>query len=338
MRPALLNNDWINLPTFDPQRTREHVESFFVKANDPVHKRALWVRCTLFSGAAERYAEVWAIWFDPASGKPRAAKNRYPIEAITLDPERGGLGIADASVSDNLTEGAVRGDGFVISWRLALRDEQPGYAGLPARWLYRLVASKLTTPHPSAAVNGEIEIWNGRGRGSSVEKITVENWRGMQGHNWGRRQAESYAWCHCNAFDETGAVFEAITGRNRMAGKLTPPLTVGRITTGGRTYRFDRFRTMRAPLSEASPTRWRFELRGPDGRLTGTAQSRPDDVAGLVYPSPASAPAYCYNSKLATLDLELTAARGGVTRLHSERAALEILQPTRAADIPLVIT
>ena len=43
-----------------------HYESWFVRANDPYRRRALWIRYTQFIAAdgGRRLGEIWAVWFD----------------------------------------------------------------------------------------------------------------------------------------------------------------------------------------------------------------------------------------------------------------------------------
>ena len=53
-----------NAPRFVPGGLR-HVESYFLRANDPARPRALWVKATVLqplSGPA--VAEAWFIFFD----------------------------------------------------------------------------------------------------------------------------------------------------------------------------------------------------------------------------------------------------------------------------------
>jgi hypothetical protein len=325
----------LNRVAFAPGSEREHVESFFLKAVDPVHRRALWVRCTIFAGHAERYAETWAIWFD---GKPRAVKNRFPIDRIRIDSERSdGFGVGESFVGGPGSRGIVRADDLVIDWDLTLDDEAPPYAPLPWPRLYesRLVTAKSATPHPSARVRGRIEIWHGRGAFTPHETIAVRDWRGMQGHNWGKRNAVRWAWCHSNAFEPGGPLwFEALTAV--PGGALPGSFTLGRLVYPDRIYRFDTLRSMRAAENHIAPASWRFQLRGPDGILRGEATSAREDIVGLTYANPGAASAYCYNSKLADLVLDVTDRNGKTFTSKSNRAALEVGQPERAGDIAVV--
>ncbi len=325
MKPPQLLPDWTNRVMFDPERTKRHVESFFIKANDPKARRAVWLKLTVFAGPQDSFGEVWGIWFDATCGH-LAAKERFPITRVLVDPERPGIGIGESAIEERSSYGLVRGENMRLVWQLALHDELGAYRPFPAPWLYRsrLLSSKTTTPHPSARLEGHLELW----RGADREVIDLSSWRGMQGHNWGKRHAERYAWSHCNQFEgvQGPTFFEAFAAQVRVAGMLTPPLSLGRLVLDGQTYRFDTFKSLRPVVAEFQPGFWRFVLRGPSGELAGRVESDPEHTLGLHYANPDGPVSYCLNSKLARLSLELRSRRGQTRKLVSERAALEVTQ------------
>ena len=66
---------------FDPRQGRGHLESYFVKANDPRGERALWLRWTIYASdrSPDRaLAEVWGIAFG-AKGGHVAVKSTVPF-------------------------------------------------------------------------------------------------------------------------------------------------------------------------------------------------------------------------------------------------------------------
>jgi len=329
MKPAITSANWLHRPMLDPDRPRPHVESFFIKANDPKHDRALWVRMTLLCDGRETVGETWAVFFDRDRGRILAAKERWPANRIHVDPERAGLGVGPCNVDEGSSYGLVRGSGFSLAWRLALHDELPPYCALPFAGMYSsgLVSFKICTPHPSAELSGALEIWRGESR-ADCEVVDLSGWRGMLGHNWGKRHSPSYAWTHCNAFDEapTGTFFEAFSARARVAGVLTPPVLLGRLVAFGQTYRFDTWRNLRSGETRHTPTSWRFQMSGPEGSLTAEVVGRREDTAGLTYSNPDGQPTQCLNSKLAELKLTLTPHTGASRMLHSHKAALEVGQ------------
>lgn len=338
---------WYNRPVFDPSGRDHHVESFFFKANDPQRRRALWTKLTLFANGKESYGETWAILFDADSGRHRAAKNRWGLEEVNIDPARGGVAIGSCIAEEGAgtahTRGLVTADDFSLSWDLRLDDELGPYRHLPADWLYRsrITGYKLLSPHPCAAVSGRVEIWPGPAEGSERQMIAVDGWRGMQGHNWGRRHTERYAWSHCNLFEERAqageaSFFEGFWARARIAG-LPRAVSMGRLVIRGRAYRFDTWRNLRGGRGEVTPTSWRFALDGPDGRLCGVVEGRPDDTVGLVYANPIGPPAHCLNTKIAELTLTLNPRQGEPITLHSDKAALEVTQLDTDHGIEIVL-
>ncbi len=348
MKPPLLHTALLHRVMFDVDHPRPHVESFFIKANDPRHPRAVWLRLTLFSTGGETHGDAWAILFDRAPQQPDgqehghlAAKERHPLNRIRIDPERAGIGMGPCTIEENHSYGSVQGNDFSISWDLTLEDEQPPYHPFPSERLYRspLVGTKTVTPHPSAKVDGIIEVWHGKTRNATRRTIPVQGWRGMQGHNWGRRHSEAYAWAHCNAFDDAplGTFFEAFSARARVGGLLTPPVVLGRVVLDGEQYRFDTWANFRGAKTEHGPTHWSFTARGPNGTVRGKVVGRPEDTLGLTYDNPNAPPIYCLNTKLAELTLELTPKHGASRTLHSSRCALEVGTRDTGSGITMVL-
>ena len=71
--------------------------------------------------------------------------------------------------------------------------------------------------------------------------VEVDGWRGMQGHNWGTRHTELYAWGHCNDWEgHDDLVLEGVTACVKVGRILAPPLTVVCVTPHGRALRLQR--------------------------------------------------------------------------------------------------
>lgn len=260
---------------------------------------------------------------------------------VRIDPARSGVSIAQCEIEDRRATGCVRGDDFVLSWDLVWVDEQKPYLPLPARWLYRSrwISSKSASPHPCGRATGWVEMWHKAAHTNPRQRLRVDGWRAMQGHNWGRRHAERYVWSHSNAFEppRPASFFEAFAAQVRIGGTLTPPVILGRLVLGSDAYRFDTWKNFVTGHSEHGPTRWRFDVHGPDGQLSGTVQGEAAQTVGLVYANPHGPPAHCLNSKLAHLHLELRPRRGRPMTLESHAAALEVAQLDTDHGIPVVL-
>jgi hypothetical protein len=340
--PAILQNNWLRRVMLDLEHPTPHVESFFIKANDPRHDRTLWLRLTLASDGRETFGEAWGIYFDRQENLRIAIKERWPVSRIFADPERAGVGIGPCSLEEGRSYGLVQGDSHSLSWDLSFTDEAPEFRHLPSERLYRtkLVTTKVVSPHPSATLSGRLELWHGKHRRADCVRIDLAGWRGMQGHHWGRRHADGYAWAHCNIFSESaeGAYFEAVSGRPKIGGILPANVSLGRLVIGDQTYRFDTWAGLGGrQSSDYGKLGWRFSLSGPDGSLTGEVQAKAADTVALEYSSPQEQPLYCLNSQLADLTLTLTPKHGASRSLHSGKATLELGQRDKPSDVPVVL-
>ena len=66
---------------FDPQHPTPHVESYFLKANDPKRARALWIKTTIYAPARDPHATIaegWAVAFRE-DGTSVAVKQQWPF-------------------------------------------------------------------------------------------------------------------------------------------------------------------------------------------------------------------------------------------------------------------
>jgi hypothetical protein len=328
MIPPTLHHQWQRRVIFDPQSRSPHVESFFIKANDPRHDRAFWLRLTLTAIGAERYAETWAIFVDRHDKRRLVAKERHDLRRVNFDPERAGLGVGLCAIEDNHSHGVVKGDDFSVSWDFELDSLLPEYLPLPSAGLYksRWLSSKTCTPNPSAALHGRLELWEAKKRHAGVEVINLEGWRGMQGHNWGKHHEDDYAWTHCNLFDdvEGPAFFEGMVARPSIAGLFSPQVLLGRLVVGGQTYRFDTWSSVRHGVTQNGSTRWSFAMQGPDGKLKGEVEGTKADMLGVSYTQAGAAPIHCLNTKLAQMTLTLEPHDGAKRVLTSGKAAFEV--------------
>lgn len=320
-----------NALRYDPSAPRDHVESYFLKANAPEGDRALWVRGTVFSRAAEpggAVAEGWAIAFDRRRGERRhvAVKSTIPISRAAFG--RDDLAISWNEPQENTTfslkDGRARGHiargAGSIAWDLRYQTEGPALELLPYRWMYSapFPKSKLVTPAPDAVFAGEAEVGG--------ERWSLDGWRGMQGHNWGRGNADLYAWCHVNLWDDAGEplVLEAVSARVRTGPVLLPLLTIAAVRSRGVDYRFHRPADMARAEASIEGLSYRFRASSDLGRVEAELTAEPEDMVGLYYANPRGPITHCYNSKLARVTLRFEpAGRPGAT-YTSPAAALEI--------------
>ncbi len=313
-----------------------HVESWFTKLNSPDARRALWVKATLrvpdprvHAGGA--VAESWAIAFERGR-PPRAAKHTVPLGAAEL----GALGL-DLSVgalrwTPGRLVGQVEGDRHTLGFDLHYADPGPALAPLPHPRLYAgpFPSSKFVSPAPDARFTGSYRI-----DGTVVE---VAGWRGMQGHNWGRRHAHRYAWGHCNQFDDHDDLwFEGVTAQVKLGPAVSPPLTVLCVSHRGVRHLFNRVRDLVRARGRFDARAWHFEAQSGTARLEGELTATAADMAGLRYDNPSGPPTFCLNSKIATGRLRLTVRGRAPFEAHTRAAALEIGTHSTDHGIPILV-
>jgi hypothetical protein len=322
-----------------------HVESWFLKANDPSGKRALWVRVTVFAregarhGAVPPVAEAWAIAFDRERGHV-ATKS-----TVTLENARFARGTLDVEVDGcALSLGRARGrletGGRTLAWDLAVGPERSAPVIHLPQALYeaRFPASKLVTPLADGRVEGKITLR--RAGAEPEESWDVAGWPAMIGHNWGRGHAHLYAWTHCNVWEENDdLVIEAVSARVRMGALplLSPMATAVFVRLGRERFDLGALEGLGKNRGTVSLRRWELAAEGHGLRITGELAAETDDFVGLHYPNPSGAPTYCLNTKLARGRFEI-ALPGGRTLVATTRsAAFEIGTRDRHHGVRMVL-
>ncbi|MFI5298529.1 MAG: tocopherol cyclase family protein [Polyangiales bacterium] len=339
--PDSLDAESWNLTRFDARTLdprKGHLESTFLKLNDPGSGRALWVKLTIFaptsraSGGDPRepgrtIGEAWAIAFDPKGHV--AVKAVVPIEEATLSPRRPyRLGIAGVSYDGRRVVGEITHGTSKLRFDVELEpvDGAP-LVHFPSAFLYRapLPKSKLVSPIVDARARGFVEIV----RSGVSDRWTVERWPAMQGHNWGTAHADLYAWGHCNAWNEPegeGVVLEGFSAKVKLGGVVTSPLiTLVALRHHGARFEIAHVRELgRASGSIEELRVWRFACEQAGARIEGTFELRTEDTVGLYYPNPSGEMTYCLNSKIARAELVFQALQRPAIKLTSNAAALEI--------------
>ena len=339
-----------NLTRFDPATLnpkRGHLESTFVKLNDPTSTKALWLKLTVFSptsGAcgedprkgAHIVGEAWAIAFDRGDGTSArtrdhlAVKRSVPIATTTLARTRPyRIEIAGVHYDGKRVHGEIaRSVGERIAFDLTLtpREVAP-YVPFPHPGLYfsAFPKTKLVSPILDASADGVVDVT----RRGVTERWIVEGWSAMQGHNWGTAHADTYAWAHCNQWHEPegeGLVLEGFSAKVKLAGGLrTPMVTIVSIRDRG--VRYEATTLAQIPHARGSIEglrRWNFRAVHADARIEGSLSMRDDDIVGLYYPNPNGEMTFCLNSKIARATLRFEAHRRAPRVLTSDAAALEI--------------
>ncbi len=317
--------DW-NAVRLDPAHlpAAGHVESYFVKLNDPTGRRALWLKATLLARPGRvLVAEAWAIAFDRDTGH-RAIKRVFPVgdrwsdeihfSSGRLDARVGPLHLTENQASGSLSDerGELR---CAITWRPRLGPLVP----FPSSSFYTgpFPRSKLVSPCPDADFSGFYEV--------DGVRHEVDGWRGMQGHNWGKGHAVRYHWGHVAGFAERpDAVFEGVTAQVQVGPVRTPPITLLCLRLGGVAHDWNRPIDWLRARASTTTRRWTFESHSDLGSITGELEANGEDLVGLTYENPAGPVTHCLNSKLARGQLDVRLRGRAPLRLTTLAAALEI--------------
>lgn len=308
---------------FDPTRGG-HVESWFLKLNDPAGARALWLKATIRNPdprfhAGGPVAESWAIAFERRH-PPRGAKHVVPyaqagFSALGLD-----LSVADLRWQDGHISGAVVGDRHAVTFDLRYTDPGPALVPLPSRRMYSgpFPSSKFVSPAPDARFDGHYAL--------DGHRVEVQGWRGMQGHNWGRRHAHRYAWGHCNQWHGHDDLwFEGVTAQVKIGPVTAPPLTLLCVSHRGVRYLFNTGTDLLLRArGEFDLRRWTFRAENALAAVEGELEADAPDFAGLRYDNPSGPPTFCLNSKIARGRLRLHIRGRAPFEAETHSAALEI--------------
>ncbi len=327
---------------------RGHVESWFLKANEPGGRRALWIRHTIFarSHSANRrdapvppQAEAWAIAFDRERGHV-ATKSTVPFDRARF--ARGSLDVAidGCELSLGHARGAIQTGGRETSWELAVGKERSApIVHLPRR-LYdaSLPSMKLLTPVADARVNGTFSLR--RYGGAPLERWDVDAWPAMIGHNWGRGHAHLYAWMHCNTWDDAeDLVVEGFSARVRMgaAPLLSPMGTAVFVRHRGERFELGAFEGFGKNRGTISMRSWELVAAQRGARVECQLTAETDDFVGLHYQNPRGGTTYCLNTKIARARLAIHLPGGREVTASTRAAALEIGTRQREHGVRMVL-
>lgn len=297
-----------------------HVESYFLKLNDREGRRALWIKATILvrRGGTPRLAEAWAIAFD-REGRHVAVKETTPLSSARFGKTALDVAVAGLTIAEGRLSGTVTSGGHRVTLDLRFTTGAPALAPFPSMRLYRgpVPSTKVVSPHPDSRFSGTYEV--------DGEEVRVEDWRGMQGHNWGSRHMGHYAWGHANQWEgDEDLALEGMTARVKLGPILTPPLTVVCVRARGVRYDFNSWTTLLRARGTMDRRRWTFAARSALATLTGELWAETKDFVGLSYENPDGTTTYCLNSKIARGRIRLSVRGRPDIEAITRAAALEI--------------
>jgi len=317
---------------FDAKHPRPHVESYFLKANDPKRARAIWIKATIYASAKDpsaAIAEAWAIAFSDqtADEQPNVAvkqqipfsRARFASDAVDVTYENDLLHLTLDASHGNIVTGDRK-----ISWNLTIGGRKESLAHFPAAWMYekKLPSQKYVSPRLDARVSGTVVV-NG-------ETWTLDSWPALLGHNWGTKHTPLYLWVHCNAWNGgEDVVFEAASGKPAI-GPFKSPKMLSSFHVRHRGVRYD----LNEPSvvlgshshlqAHADPKKWNFRAHNALAKIEGEVTCENNRFVGLYYSNPSGPITHCLNSKLATIRLSLGLSGRPPFEVRSNSSAFEI--------------
>jgi hypothetical protein len=297
-----------------------HVENWFLKANDPRSRRAIWLKWTVWAGdraPTAAIAETWAVAFAAKDGHV-AVKMAVPFGGGLTHFDRGDLGVTidGCTLSREGARGRVETSERSIAYDLRVESPADPLLHYRSGWMYEgpWPAQKFASPIPNARVSGRVEV--------DAETWDVEGWPAMVGHDWGRRYAPLYAWGQCNSWD--GGDDLVLEGISIGGGGPVLGGTILCMSLEGVRHDLNGLQAFARNGGAITPRRWRFRGRSATVAVEGEMWAETDDFVGLFNPNSDGTHYHCLNSKLARAEVTLNVAGRPPRTYQSSRAALEI--------------
>jgi hypothetical protein len=278
-----------------------HYESFYLKAAAPEGGRAIWIRHTVHKRPGEDpTGAVWMTWFDAGRPGPLAAKRQVGADEISV-PGNTYIRVAESEIAPGRVQGEIE-DGASASWSLRFKDHGGPLYHFPAQWMYErpLPRTKLLSPHPCASFDGILDVGG--------ERVVLDAWPGMVGHNWGAEHADSWIWIHGATVGDDGSrgYVDLGAGRVRLGPMLTPWVVNGEIVHRGERLRVGGLGRQLKTRVDAEPTRCRFTVGGRKLVAHGSVSGPPEHFVGWRYADPVGPEHHSLNCSIADLEVDVT--------------------------------
>jgi hypothetical protein len=274
-------------------------ESYYLKAGAPDGGRAVWIRYTVHKRPdAQPEGSLWLTLFD-RDGRPRAVKQTAAEPPELLDGGYLRIG-ALGSFAPGRARGAITGAGRSAAWELEVAGDAPPLLHLPHR-LYGapLPRTKLLTLRPEAVFSGSVEF--------DGERVALESWPGMVGHNWGAQHAEQWVWLHGACFEGLGRStwLDVALGRIRIGRWTTPWVANGALCIAGMRHRLGGLGRTRGVRAWARPGSCEFVLPGERVTVRGSVHAPAAETAAWRYADPDGSEHHTLNCSIADLRLQV---------------------------------
>ncbi len=285
-----------------------HYEVYYLTLTDPATGIGFWIRYTMVAplqGRGEPSCSLWLMAMDPSTPAWNvAAKATFPIAALSAREDPFELKIADAVLSDTGMQGSMDSGGRTFEWRLEWSPSLPAYGHVhPVLRAAKIAKTVLFLPHPDVELRGTITV--------GERQLDVTGARAGQAHLWGLKHATRWAWAHCSDFaDGSGrprrnGFFDGVSVYVPRLGREVGPSTPVVARVGDEDVLSISPLAVTRNRSEIALDSWSFEATTATRKLRGEVSARVADLVGVTYHDPDGELAYCYNTEVADMRLEL---------------------------------
>jgi hypothetical protein len=330
------DRDALNASRFDHANANGFYESYFQRANHPSEPRAFWIRYTVFSPRgrpAEAVGQLWAVYFDGASGRHVALKRSVPISECSFSREAGlDVRVGDARLEEGTLHGTISQHDGRIAWELTYAgDEPPLLLFERASYQRRFPSAKALCGTPLAIFHGSVTV--------NDATVPIDRWVGTQNHNWGSRHTDRYAWGQVAGFDDDPtAVLECSTAKLKLGPVRTPPLSLLVLRLGDREFACNSvYRALRT-RGAYDYFSWRLDAEQNGTHISASFDAPKAAFVGLSYENPPGGTKTCLNTKVAGCRLVVEEPGKAPRRIGTEsRAAFEILTDDDSHGVPVLV-
>ncbi|QQR79943.1 MAG: hypothetical protein IPJ69_11445 [Deltaproteobacteria bacterium] len=305
-------------------------------------EHAFWFRYTILDGK-EKEASTWAILFN--GDKIWTGKNNYPLEdlppaqSIILPPARDMMRYHQHPQVFHLGENHLDthnalGTAGDMYWDLRWTNSGHRFTHGP-EWIHSLkfAKSRYDVCMMDLKFSGSVN-YPSHGR---PQTLPFHQASGMIGHIYGTKQADSWAWVHCNVFEKAPhAVFEGLSGILSVVSKKHLHSHHFIFLMGKQNMNFDPQKFF-FHFSRWDGQEWHFEAKQNGGTLTGVAfLSRQNAL--VEYTDTDGSKLWCTNSKLSSLNIRLQDPKRKIDQEFkaTQSAAFEMVsreKPKRRCDL-----
>ncbi|MHA1144604.1 MAG: hypothetical protein ACTSRW_07700 [Candidatus Helarchaeota archaeon] len=315
-----------------------HYEVWFLIFHEPKTKDGFWIRYTLMKPNDITSLATGALWFSYFNSKDHAKniaqKVTYPREKINCRKEEFYIEIGKGFFDSERAMGEVKANGHRILWDLTFPETaRKTHQHIPALIRkFKLASTTYCSPNLAFYLNGKIKI--------DDTIINLKNAPGTQAHVYGSKYGAGWAWGHCNFFeDNRRAVLELLSSKLKPDGRQ---LSTFYLKTENQEFKLNSIIKLLKNQGNYDLTKWNFTGIAGKFKINGVLNVNKKDLIGVEYLGPTGKRMFCYNSELASCEIEILRKEKNewksVDKLISKgTTAFETCYPEKKKDIPISI-